>query len=433
MKANIHLTQQIAITCDYVFERIGATYLLSNIGTQSISEIKGYLLAHCRLRDDLAVQCVHISLRQRRGEDLEDQGWRCVSADLVQQLSLTDYPFVVVRHPGEHVHVVAAVSGFHCQRWRDSFSRLRAIGSTKEIECRHDLTETPGIGNVPQKSRPLSALDDDRKGKGSAEKQFISSVISRALETSTTLSGFRTELSSQKVRMNYVRHKGQIFCVYGRAEQWFPAYKLSRSFTLRPLILQISRNRKELHEKQILSTVIAQPISTAPARTESCRQSTIVGTTPTAVDTPCSSSSREQNPTSAEGGKVGQTEKAVSKLQPPPDTQSLVLPDARSGNIERGHTESEPRVERPHKVQQREQSSPAQQHIDSRSQDAASGRSFEEAVEIALSILRDPSYEQKWRLKRLADRRKQEKLERLRDLRAQRIVELMTGGAGYVR
>lgn len=331
------------------------------------------------------------------------------------------------------MHVVAAVSGFHCQRWRDSFSRLRAIGSTKEIECRHDLTETPGIGNVPRNSRPLLALSDDRKGKGSAEKHFISSVITRAWETSTTLSGFRTELSSQRVRMKYVRHKGQVFCVYGSSDKWFPAYKLSRSFTLQPLIQKISRNRQKLHENKILSARIEKPIATAITGAKSCGPSAIVGTTPTAVDTPRSSSSREQKSTRVEAGEVGQIEKTDAHVQPRRDSQSSAVPAARSGGLEQVHTKAEPRVDLPHKGQQHKQSPPAQQPVAAGYKDREVARSLEEALELALSILRDPDFEQKWTLKRLADRRKQERLERFQDLRAQRIVELLTGGAKYVR
>lgn len=418
VKANIHITPKIGLTLDYVLGKVGAKYVMSNLGTQRVSQIKEFLLGHCGIREDLQKQSIHFSLRQPNGQDLNDRDWRQVSEFALKEFGLTDYPFVVVQHPGEHVHIVASVVGFHCQRWNDSFSRMRAIRCAQKIEGRFNLTVTPGILHFQAEDLPLT-ICDQRKGKNSEERAVVSAAVAHALDRCKGLNEFRTNLASKNVFMKYVRHRGRVFCVYGKS-LWFPAYKLSRAFTLNNIVLHLARNRN-LYETKNPSERSIRPITTVVVGSQFAHSYGKDNSSTSAASNSNKSIAIEQRSSPVKPAEKVENSQLVARHIPPHNGGAPAIPNARSGAVMQITSPNADRFKHAFKILLRDQQSAARQSGIDGSQTGEASRTFEEALELCNFILRDPDCEKWWRLEQ---RRIQEELERFGSEEIYRIVPL---------
>ena len=82
----------------------------------------------------------HASLRLPNGESLTDEQWRAVASMYLQQMGYTNTAYVVIKHPENHIHVVASrirFDGTRVQTWQE---RWTSMGAMHEIERAYDLS-----------------------------------------------------------------------------------------------------------------------------------------------------------------------------------------------------------------------------------------------------------------------------------------------------
>ena len=82
----------------------------------------------------------HASLRLPNGESLTDEQWRAVASMYLQQMGYTNTAYVVIKHPENHIHIVASrirFDGTRVQTWQE---RWTSMGAMHEIERAYDLS-----------------------------------------------------------------------------------------------------------------------------------------------------------------------------------------------------------------------------------------------------------------------------------------------------
>lgn len=100
----------------------------------------------------------HTSLALPPGDSLTSDRWAEVAADFMSGMGLADHQYVVVRHHDtdlDHVHIIASRISLDGGIWHGQFEAKKAIALTQELEDRHDLTRTKGLGE-PAPVKPPS-------------------------------------------------------------------------------------------------------------------------------------------------------------------------------------------------------------------------------------------------------------------------------------
>lgn len=91
----------------------------------------------------------HISLSLPPSEINDDKKWEEIAYSLLNKMGLNPdvRPWVAYKHedPNQHIHIAVSKYDYNGNLWKDSFSALRLIQATSEIEVEFKLTITKGL------------------------------------------------------------------------------------------------------------------------------------------------------------------------------------------------------------------------------------------------------------------------------------------------
>ncbi|MGE6134227.1 relaxase/mobilization nuclease domain-containing protein [Aeromonas salmonicida] len=91
----------------------------------------------------------HISLSLPPSEINDDKKWEGIAYSLLNKMGLNPdvRPWVAYKHeePNQHIHIAVSKYDYNGNLWKDSFSALRLIQATSEIEVEFKLTLTKGL------------------------------------------------------------------------------------------------------------------------------------------------------------------------------------------------------------------------------------------------------------------------------------------------
>ena len=174
-----------------------------------------------RLRRGCKKPVLHIALRLPAGEDVSDAKWLAISLDLLKLLQLSNRPWVLVKHLGEHVHLVTSRIDNGGQVWAGKWEALRLIDATRQLERKFGLTITPGLKGRDKKQVRLTSgqLRKMQRELGRGEepevpaKVAIAERIERAIgQSNGTFDDFKTRLEKLGVttRLNVAKTTSHI-------------------------------------------------------------------------------------------------------------------------------------------------------------------------------------------------------------------------------
>jgi len=186
-------------------ERIGGTM----VGVTP-RELSTEFAAARKLRPDVERPVWHCSLSLASGERLTPEKWGAVVEDFMERMGFSaDTPWVAVRHQdtaNDHVHVVASRIGLNGNVWAGHWEARQAIEATQELERKHGLTITPGLGDgrAEQKSLTSNELNMALRTGQEPARQRLQRLVAEASEGSPTATEFVQLLqdSGVKVRAN---------------------------------------------------------------------------------------------------------------------------------------------------------------------------------------------------------------------------------------
>ena len=95
----------------------------------------------------------HAFLRLPSGESLTNDQWRAVAALYLERLGYTNTAYIVVKHPENHIHIVASrirFDGSSVPTWQE---RWKSLGAMQEIEREHGLSHPRTRPSREQPSR----------------------------------------------------------------------------------------------------------------------------------------------------------------------------------------------------------------------------------------------------------------------------------------
>ncbi|XUW88624.1 relaxase/mobilization nuclease domain-containing protein [Burkholderia sp. M6-3] len=194
-----------------------------------------------KLRPDIKKPVWHCSLALPKDESLSTEKWDEIARDFMEcmgfQVDTTLY--VVVRHNDtehDHIHIIASRIALDGSVWLGQWEARRAIEATQELEKKHGLTVTPGLGDArverkkltrnetksaartgqePPRERLQRLIDDAAKGRPSAlefARRLEAVEVNARINLASTgrLNGFSFEISG-------IHFKGQDL---GEAYKW---------------------------------------------------------------------------------------------------------------------------------------------------------------------------------------------------------------------
>lgn len=111
-----------------------------------------------QLRPDCKKPVLHISLRLPGGEDVTDLQWLRIAVRLMKLMKLSQTrPWVLVKHLGEHIHLVTSRVDYQGQVWTGEWEALRLIEATQILEKEFGLRITPGLKGANRKQVRLTS------------------------------------------------------------------------------------------------------------------------------------------------------------------------------------------------------------------------------------------------------------------------------------
>lgn len=143
---------------NYVLDPAKKAYVIGGNMTGQDARALAREFGHVRrLRRGCKKPVLHIALRLPAGEDVSDAKWLSISLDLLKLLQLSNRPWVLVKHLGEHVHLVTSRIDNDGQVWAGKWEALRLIDATQQLERKFGLTITPGLGGQNRKQVRLTS------------------------------------------------------------------------------------------------------------------------------------------------------------------------------------------------------------------------------------------------------------------------------------
>ena len=110
------------------------------------------------LRKDCEKPVWHASLRMPEGEDVPTADWLNIIAHYMRLMSIaTNRPWLLVHHPGDHVHFVTSRVDNDAKIWEGAFEVFKSIRATSEIEKLCKLTITRSLRELQPKQVRLTS------------------------------------------------------------------------------------------------------------------------------------------------------------------------------------------------------------------------------------------------------------------------------------
>lgn len=143
---------------DYIIDPTKKAYIvggnMSGRNAQDLAREFGYVR---RVRTGCKKPVLHIALRMPAGEDVDDAKWLSISLNLLTMMKLSNRPWLLVKHVGEHVHLVTSRIDNNGAIWTGKWEALKLIAATQELERKFGLTITPGLSGQNHKQTRLTS------------------------------------------------------------------------------------------------------------------------------------------------------------------------------------------------------------------------------------------------------------------------------------
>jgi Relaxase/Mobilisation nuclease domain len=223
-----------------------------------------------RLRPDCKRPVLHIALRLPAGEDVSDAKWLAISLDVLKILQLSNRPWLLVKHLGEHVHLVTSRIDNGGQVWAGKWEALRLIEATQQLERKFGLTITPGLRGRDKKQvrltsgqlRKIQREVDRGHTPEVPAKTHIAERIEKAIgESDGTFDDFQARLEKLGVtaRLNIAKttnHVSGVTFEFGGITM--KGSKVARAYSWQG-INQLLAERKDSHENPRTSRPRIEP------------------------------------------------------------------------------------------------------------------------------------------------------------------------------
>jgi hypothetical protein len=125
-----------------------AVLLGGNMSGRTARELTHEFEVFRRLNSKVTCPVFHASLRLPSMETLADGQWQAAAAEYLLGMGYTDTPYVVVKHPENHIHIAAGrvrFDGSAVQTWKDRWRGLRAMDAIEQrFGLAHPPRPTPG-------------------------------------------------------------------------------------------------------------------------------------------------------------------------------------------------------------------------------------------------------------------------------------------------
>lgn len=193
-----------------------ARILGGNMTGRNTAELSREFAFVRQLRPDCTRPVLHIPLRMPDGEDVTDAIWREIAVRMMEEMGLSpDRPWLLVKHPDQHVHLVTSRIDYHGQIWYGKWEAFTAIRATAKLEEEFHLTITPTLmncdpTNVRLTSGQLKKLSKEADS-GNIEvpaKMCLAEHIPAAIEESDgTVESFIEKLKNKHVGVRLNKSK----------------------------------------------------------------------------------------------------------------------------------------------------------------------------------------------------------------------------------
>jgi hypothetical protein len=218
MKANITRGGGFRGALNYVFDvgpeatnEKNAELVGGNMsGTDPMSLSREFAVVR-QLRPDIKKPVWHSSLALPKGERLSAEKWNEVSRDFLTLMGfdVEKFQYVAVRHNDtdyDHVHIIESRIALDGSVWLGQWEARRAIEATQELEKKHGLTITPGLGDARAERKKATRNEIKMAARKGDEppRERLQKIVDQAAEGKPTALEFaqRLEAAGINVRAN---------------------------------------------------------------------------------------------------------------------------------------------------------------------------------------------------------------------------------------
>lgn len=160
-----------------------------------------------KLRPDIGKPVWHCSLSLPPGDRLAGEKWDDIATDFMTTLGFpADTPYTAVRHQDtdkDHIHIVASRVSLAGEVWHGKWEARRAIEATQELEKRHGLTLTPGLGDARAEKKALTRGENNMAFNTGVEppRQKLRRLVDEALKDGPGALDFAERLQAAGVQV----------------------------------------------------------------------------------------------------------------------------------------------------------------------------------------------------------------------------------------
>ena len=209
-----------------------------------------------QIRPDCEKPVLHVPLRLPKGEDIPEWKWRQIAIRYFELMKLSpDRPWLLVKHPDEHIHILTSRISLDGQLWYGKFEGLNHIAATQTLEKEFGLTITVGLEGKDAKhvrltSGQLKKIDrEDARGEESESpaKLEIAGRIEWVLaECDGSFDDFKRRL--EKLGVNLRLNQGATGPVTGISFEFggvkMKASKVARAYGWKNLLKLLAERKK---------------------------------------------------------------------------------------------------------------------------------------------------------------------------------------------
>jgi len=153
MKGKIKPGKDMKKAVDYI-DKPTSSFILASTGKE-----KKDFLERCKMlrkmRPDVEVPVIHISISCPPGETLTNEQWREAATTVLEEMGLEEHDFIARRHSdteNDHVHIIASKIHPRGKLWNDSHSARRLMKACTAIEKKLNLTKTKTLEEFRQET-----------------------------------------------------------------------------------------------------------------------------------------------------------------------------------------------------------------------------------------------------------------------------------------
>ena len=219
---------------------------------------------------------LHIPLRMPKGEDVSDEKWVDIARSFMDEMKISrDRPWLLVKHPDEHVHLVTATIDYKGELWHGHHEVLNLISATNKLEKKFGLTITPTLENADKQRILLSSGQRQKKQRQLAtdvepdltpNEKLAALIPAAILQSDGEFEKFTSYLESQNVEVQQARHdSGEVYGISFKYEgAKIKGSKIARSFSWKGILGLLETQKAAFQSAQIAPSLGTIPITAAP-------------------------------------------------------------------------------------------------------------------------------------------------------------------------